>query len=129
MKTLTTLFFVLLGLGYHFELAPKLHQGDQRRELANHWNDVNEAKGDESGVFYSTSDLLKSTLVIHLAPQAGTIDQDEFLDEVESGDASSGELRDLGFSKIKCGDRVITLHERIEHPALGTRKLEIETEG
>jgi hypothetical protein len=97
--------------------------------LANHWNSTNEEMGDESGVFYSTADLLDSTLIIHLAPQAGTIEQDEFLDEVESGDASSGELRDLGFSKIKCGDRVITLHERIEHPALGTRELEIAIEG
>jgi hypothetical protein len=65
VKTLTTLFVVLVGLGYHFELAPKLHQGDQRRELAQRWNSGNEAKGDESGVFYSTTDLLDSTLITH----------------------------------------------------------------
>jgi hypothetical protein len=59
---------------------------------------VNEAKDDESGVYYSTSDLLDSTLIIHLAPQAGAIDQDRFLDEVESGDEQSGELRNLGFA-------------------------------
>src|ERR1700678_711731 len=105
MKTLSTLLIVLIGFGYHFELAPKLHQGDQRRELANKWNTVNESEGDASGVFYSTTGLLDRTLVIHVAPQAGTIEQDEFLDELESGDATSGELRNLGFSKIRCGDR------------------------
>ena len=129
MKTLTTLFVVLLGLGYHFELAPKLHQGDQRRELANQRNSVNEARRDKSGVFYSTTDLLDSTLIIHLAPEAATLDQDEFLDELESGDSTSGELRNLGFARIRCGDRTITLHEASERPAVGSRALNIEPVG
>jgi hypothetical protein len=129
VKTHTTLFIILIGLGYHFELAPKLHQGDQRRELADRWNSINEANGDESGVFYSTTDLLDSTLIIHLAPQAATLDQDEFLDELESGDSASGELRNLGFARIRCGDRTITLHEGSTRPAMGSRALDIEPEG
>ncbi|HXM03378.1 MAG TPA: hypothetical protein VN939_12290 [Chthoniobacterales bacterium] len=73
MKTTITVLVVLIGLGYQFELAPKLHQGDQRRELANKWNMVNESEGDASGVFYSTTDLLDSTLIVHLAPHAAPL--------------------------------------------------------
>jgi hypothetical protein len=90
---------------------------------------VNEAKDDESGVYYSTSDLLDSTLIIHLAPQAGAIDQDRFLDEVESGDEQSGELRNLGFAKVRCGDRTITLREGTGNPATGKRELDVENVG
>jgi hypothetical protein len=129
MKIIITMLIALIGLSYHFEVAPQLHQGDQRRELANKWNSVNEAEGDESGVFYSTTDLLDRTLVIHTAPQAGTISEDIFLDDVESGDEQSGELRSLGFSQIQCGTRIVKLHEGSEHPSLGTRELDIEPVG
>jgi hypothetical protein len=129
MKTLTTLFIVLLGLAYHFEVSPQLDQAQKRAQLCQRWNEVNEANQDQSGVYYSSSGALDQTLVIHLSASSGTISQDEFLDELESGDEASGELRSLGFSKIKCGNRTITLREASDNPATGGRELGFEKAG
>jgi len=51
------------------------------------------------------------------------------VDTESHGDTVSGERRTLDSQKIRSGDRAITLHEGIERSGLGTRKLEIETEG
>jgi hypothetical protein len=118
MKTLTTLFIFLLGLAYHFEVSPRLEQAQKRAQLCQHWNEVNEAKQDQSGVFYSSSGVLDQTLVIHLSPSSGTINQDKILDEVLTGDEQSGEMRGLGFNQIQCGNRVVRLHGASPRPAV-----------
>ena len=124
----TAVTIAIVGLAYYFALSPKIQQGDKRAQLCLHWNEINEQNQDGTA-FYSSSGIFDRTLVIHLSPQAGTINEDKFLDEIESGDAQSGELRNLGFSKIKCGNRTVTLHEGSENPAVGTRELDVENAG
>src|ERR1700678_1537591 len=121
MKTLTTLFIVLLGLAYHFEVSPQLDQAQKRAQLCQRWNEVNEANQDQSGVYYSSSGALDQTLVIHLSASSGTISQDQFLDEILTGDEQSGEMRAFGFNQIQCGSRIVTLHEGSTRPAMGSR--------
>jgi hypothetical protein len=129
MKTIITMVIALVGLSYHFCLSPRLEEAQKRAQLCHHWNQVNEANQDQSGVFYSSSGVLDQTLVIHLSPSSGTINQDQFLDEVVTGDEQSGEMRGLGFNQIQCGRRVVRLHEGTARPAIGSRTLDIEPEG
>jgi hypothetical protein len=117
---------VIVGLAYCVTVVPQIKQGEKRAQLCLHWNEINE-QNEDGATFYSPSGIFDQTLVVHLAPQAGTIDQDEFLDELESGDATSGELRNLGFSRIKCGNRTIRLQEASDNPATGDRQLDFET--
>jgi hypothetical protein len=129
VKILITVIIALMGLAWHVEVSPQLEQAQQRAQLCQHWNEVNEAKQDQSGVFYSSSGILDQTLIVHLSGPAGHIEEDQFLDEMEKSDAQSGEMRSLGFSQVQCGSRIVKLHERSEHPSVGSRELDIEPVG
>jgi hypothetical protein len=121
MKTLTTLFIVLIGLGFHFCVSPRLDEAQKRGKLVEQWNLINEANEDGSGVYYSTSGLFDQTLTIYLSKSSDPVDQDQFLRDVEQGDEDSGEMRALGFENIECGDHMMKLREGTKQPPRNRR--------
>jgi hypothetical protein len=129
VKTLTTLFIVLIGLGFHFCVSPNLEEAQKRAKLVEQWNLINEANEDGSGVYYSTSGLFDQTLTIYLSKSSDPVDQDQFLSEVEQSDEDSGEMRALGFESIKCGDHTMKLREGTKRPPSERRELDIENVG
>jgi hypothetical protein len=60
---------------------------------------------------------------------ATPVDEDSFIDEVVQSDASTNELKSLGFTQIACEGHTVKLHDASDRPATGARELDIEPRG